>query len=37
MVKYRSCRQLSFEEFETHLGKKLDGNNRWVKLANQIP
>jgi hypothetical protein len=37
MVKYTSHRQLSFEEFETHLGKPLDGNNRWVRLSNHIP
>ena len=37
MVKYTSSKQLSFEEFETHLGKSLDGSNRWVVLARQIP
>ena len=37
MVKYTSSKQLSFEEFETHLGKPLDGHNRWVLLASQIP
>ncbi len=37
MLKYTSTKQLSFEAFETHLGKKLDGHNRWVRLAGQIP
>ena len=37
MVKYTSSKQLSFDEFETHLGKPLDGHNRWVLLASQIP
>ena len=37
MVKYTSSKQLSFEDFETHLGKKLNGQNRWVILASQIP
>jgi len=37
MVKYTSSKQLSFEDFEAHLGKKLNGQNRWVSLASQIP
>ena len=36
MVKYTSSKQLSFEDFETHLGKKLNGQNRWVILTSQI-
>jgi IS5 family transposase len=37
MVKYKSSRQLSFAEFRTPFEKGLDGTNRWVRLAEQIP
>jgi hypothetical protein len=30
-------KQLQFEEFEFSMGGKLRSDNRWVKLANQIP
>lgn len=37
MVKYNSAQQLSFKEFRTPFEKGIDGNNRWVRLADQIP
>jgi IS5 family transposase len=37
MVKYTSTKQISIEEFEVPFTTKLDKNNRWVHLANQIP
>lgn len=37
MVKYISSHQLSFTEFRTPFEKRIDGNNRWVRLTNQIP
>lgn len=37
MVKYTSTKQLSFTEFQTPFVKCLNGNNRWVRLARQIP
>jgi len=37
MVKYTSAKQLSFTEFQTPFVKGLDGKNRWVRLARQIP
>jgi len=37
MVKYSSTKQLSFAEFRTPFEKGIDGNNRWVRLAEQIP
>jgi IS5 family transposase len=37
MVKYTSTNQLSFAEFRTPFEKGIDGNNRWVRLAEQIP
>lgn len=37
MVKYTSTNQLSFAEFRTPFEKGIDGNNRWVHLAEQIP
>jgi len=37
MIKYQSNRQLSFEEFALPFSGSLDGNNRWVKLANLLP
>ena len=37
MVKYTSTRQLSIEEFKTPFYFGLDKNNRWVRLAGQIP
>lgn len=37
MVKYTSTKQLSFAEFKTPFANGLDGENRWVRLAAQIP
>lgn len=37
MFRYTSSSQLSLDEFMDNLGKKLNPNNRWVKLAQQIP
>lgn len=37
MIKYQSNRQLSFAEFALPFSGSLDGNNRWVKLANLLP
>jgi transposase, IS5 family len=37
MIKYRSNRQLSFTDFTLPFSGSLDGNNRWVRLANLLP
>ncbi len=37
MVKYTSTKQLSFTEFQTPFVNGLDGTNRRVLLARQIP
>jgi transposase, IS5 family len=37
MIKYTSIRQLSIEEFKTPFYYGLDKNNRWARLAGQIP
>ncbi|HEY5123543.1 MAG TPA: IS5 family transposase [Ignavibacteria bacterium] len=37
MIRYTSQNQLKFEFFKTEFETKLDINNRWVKLAEQIP
>ena len=37
MFRYKSSSQLSIDDFMDNLGKKLDPENRWVKLAHQIP
>jgi transposase, IS5 family len=37
MIKYNSVNQLSIEEFKTPFEIKIDKDNRWVKLAKQIP
>lgn len=37
MIRYTSTEQLSLEGFETHWGKGLDGRNRWVRMAEEIP
>jgi len=37
MIKYESINQLSIEEFQTPLQRDLDPENRWVKLAKEIP
>ena len=37
MIKYTSTRQLSIEEFKTPFYYGLDKNNRWARLASQIP
>lgn len=37
MINYQSNRQLSFTDFVLPFSGSLDGNNRWVKLANLLP
>jgi len=37
MIRYKSTRQLSIEEFKTPFQIKLDKDNRWVKLGNSLP
>ena len=37
MIKYTSAKQLSIEEFKTPFYYGLDKNNRWARLAQQIP
>ena len=37
MIKYNSTKQLSIEEFKTPFYYGLDKNNRWARLAKQIP
>ena len=37
MIKYTSTKQLSIEEFKTPFYYGLDKNNRWSRLASQIP
>jgi len=37
MIRYNSCNQLTIEEFKTPFEIKLDKNNRWVKLSQEIP
>lgn len=37
MVKYTSTKQISIEEFKTPFYYGLDKNNRWARLASQIP
>lgn len=37
MIKYTSTKQLSIEEFKTPFYFGLDKNNRWARLAKQIP
>ncbi len=37
MIRYKSTRQLSIEEFKTPFQIKLDKENRWVKLGNSLP
>lgn len=37
MIRYQSNKQLSFAEFSLPFNGSLDGNNRWVKLANLLP
>lgn len=37
MIKYESTNQLSIEEFKTPLQRDLDPENRWVRLAKEIP
>lgn len=37
MIRYKSQNQFKFEFFKTEFEAKLDINNRWVKLADQIP
>ncbi len=37
MIRYRSHKQLSLEEFDWPFQTKLDKNNRWVKLSEIIP
>jgi hypothetical protein len=37
MIRYKSTRQMSIEEFKTPFQIKLDKENRWVKLGNSLP
>lgn len=37
MFRYTPTNQLSLDDFLDNLGKKLNVNNRWVRLAHQIP
>ena len=37
MIKYTSTKQLSIEEFKTPFYHGLDKDNRWARLAQQIP
>jgi len=37
MIRYKSTRQLSIEEFKTPFQIKLDKENRWVKLGSSLP
>lgn len=37
MFRYKSSSQLTLDTFVDNLGKKLNPQNRWVKLAHQIP
>lgn len=37
MIKYNSVKQLSIEAFKTPFEIKIDKDNRWVKLAEQVP
>lgn len=37
MIRYKSTKQLSIEEFRTPFEINLDKNNRWVKLAQILP
>ena len=36
-IRYVSQNQLSLVEFEMPFGQTLDGSNRWLSLAKQIP
>jgi len=37
MIRYKSTKQMSIEEFKTPFQIKLDKQNRWVKLGNSLP
>ena len=37
MIRYKSAKQVTIEEFKTPLEIRLDKENRWVKLATIIP
>jgi len=37
MFRYSSQKQLSLDSFMNDLGKKLNVNNRWIRLADQLP
>jgi len=37
MIRYKSSKQLSIEEFRTPFEIRLDKNNRWVKLSRILP
>ena len=37
MIRYKSTKQITFEEFKTPFEIKLDRENRWVKLAEIMP
>lgn len=37
MIRYKSSKQITIQEFKTPFEVKLDKENRWVKLAGMIP
>ena len=37
MIRYKSTRQMSIEEFKTPFQVKPDKGNRWIKLGNLLP
>lgn len=37
MYRYSSQKQLSLDDYMNNLGKRLNANNRWIKLADQLP
>jgi IS5 family transposase len=37
MIRYKSTRQMSIEEFKTPFQIKLDKGNRWIKLGDSLP
>ncbi len=37
MFRYSSQKQLSLDDYMNNLGKRLNANNRWIKLADHLP
>ena len=37
MFRYSSQKQLSLDDYMNNLGKRLDANNRWIRLADHLP